>query len=61
MSGLSKFGCEKCNKTLFHGNIIEGTISKDCPKCGHRNVIVVSKAEVEVKSNVAAVPQMTRR
>ena len=39
MSNLKKIVCEKCTKFLMYADLIHGTISKDCPKCGHRNII----------------------
>ena len=44
--------CENCSKTLFfYEGVKDGTVSKDCPKCGHRNVIkfeeLVGKKKVQ--------------
>jgi len=38
---LKKIFCKKCPKVLLFADIKDGVISKDCPKCGHRNVIVI--------------------
>lgn len=37
---LKPLKCESCPKVLMFIDIKEGTISKDCPRCGYRNVIV---------------------
>lgn len=34
-------------KTFFFGNIKEGTVSIDCPRCGERNMITVVKPIVQ--------------
>ncbi len=40
-----KYSCSNCGKALFFGLITEGRISKDCSRCGQRNIITVSQAE----------------
>lgn len=40
--------CDKCKKGMpIFVNLIEGIVSADCRKCGHRNVIIVGKKEKE--------------
>lgn len=41
-----KYRCSNCNKVLFYGVLIEGFISKDCPRCGERNHFHVTKEVV---------------
>ena len=41
---LKAIPCENCGKTLLFGAIVEGIISKDCSKCGVRNVLTFKKS-----------------
>lgn len=43
VKNLKEYHCKNCNKILFFGEIVEGKVSKDCPKCGERNIITVEK------------------
>ncbi len=43
MAEQKKYCCQNCRKVLLFGEIVEGSISKDCPKCGSRNLITVTK------------------
>lgn len=40
MSELKPIKCKSCGKTLMFGEIRCGIISKVCPKCGTRNLII---------------------
>lgn len=44
---LKPVKCENCPKVLMFIDVRDGIISKDCPKCGHRNVIVVEKSIIQ--------------
>lgn len=46
MSQLKKYCCSNCSKALFFGEIKEGIVSKDCPKCGKRNVFIVGNMNI---------------
>ena len=52
-----KYHCQNCNKVLFFGDLREGIISKDCPKCGERNIFIAERKIIErfdtVKKEVA--------
>lgn len=43
MGDLNKYKCANCKKVLFFAEIKEASISKDCSKCGQRNLITVNK------------------
>lgn len=43
-----KYCCKNCHKVLFFGDLREGTISKDCPGCGERNIFRVERVMTEV-------------
>lgn len=49
MSGnkLVPVKCGNCPKVLMFIDVKEGTISKDCPKCGHRNKIVIINSVIQ--------------
>lgn len=55
MSVENKYHCKNCNKVLFFGDLKEGVISKDCPKCGERNVFIAERITV-VKSDTVKKP-----
>lgn len=42
-----KYECSNCRKVLFWGDLKEGFISKDCPKCGERNNFSVERTVTE--------------
>ena len=46
-NGFIKIKCEECPKVLFFIDVKDGRISKDCPRCGHRNVVVVIKSVIQ--------------
>lgn len=39
--------CQNCPKVLMHIDVKDGVISKDCPKCGYRNVITVIDSRID--------------
>lgn len=39
---MNKYKCANCKKVLFFADIKEGSISKDCSKCGQRNLVTVN-------------------
>jgi DNA-directed RNA polymerase subunit RPC12/RpoP len=41
MSDQKKYKCANCRKVLFFAEITEAIISKDCSKCGQRNLVTV--------------------
>ena len=38
-----KYRCKNCSYPLFFATLIEAVISKDCKRCGERNLITVTK------------------
>lgn len=46
---LKPIKCENCPKILMFIDVKDGTISKDCPKCGHRNIIVIIDSVIQDK------------
>jgi phage FluMu protein Com len=46
MAGLEKISCENCGKTLFFADIKEGKVSKDCKRCGVRNIIIIKEGKI---------------
>lgn len=47
MTNLIPIKCNNCPKTLmFVKGIKEGLISKDCPRCGHRNIIKIEESRI---------------
>ena len=42
MPNIKKYPCANCGKVLFFGNLSVAVISKDCPKCGERNIITAT-------------------
>ncbi len=49
---LKPLKCESCSRVLMFANVKDGIISKDCPKCGHRNIVVFEDAKVIKKEVV---------
>jgi len=47
VNDLRPIKCENCPKVLMFADIKEGIISKDCPKCKHRNVIVIVSGVIQ--------------
>lgn len=54
METLKEYRCKNCKKIMFFGEITEGSVSKDCPKCGCRNVVTVKKI-VTIETTIALV------
>ena len=50
MCNLTKIKCSNCKKTLFHADLQDATVSKDCPKCGVRNLIIAQDSIITVVS-----------
>lgn len=44
---LKPLKCESCSKVLMFIDIKEGIVSKDCPKCGHRNIVVFEDTKIK--------------
>lgn len=43
LDNLKMYKCQNCGKGLFFAELTECIISKDCPKCGERNIIIAEK------------------
>jgi phage FluMu protein Com len=50
MPDLKKIKCHNCKKTLLHADLTTATISKDCPKCGTRNLIMAENTIITIVS-----------
>ena len=48
MSSFKAILCEQCSKHLLYADIVEGRIARDCPRCGHRNIITIRNS-LEIK------------
>lgn len=50
---LKQVICEKCKKGMpLYIDLIQGTVSKDCDKCGHRNIITVQSSVKPVLNKI---------
>ncbi len=49
---LKPIKCENCPKILIYAAVKEGVISKDCPKCGHRNTILFVNSVIQKPKKV---------